>query len=369
MIRNISIYWSFSLFSGLIGGAYILGKYGELNGILSLWKVVILGTIFPCLIMCYLSLNVALITYSSTVLFLRFMNAFFHPATLFISIIFLMKMYHPQLHVKISAYFIFATLLSMQCSYCAITYYSANNLKLWCCLFLAISVLAGFTWTFFFKEIKIEAQEIMLKTTLTATIPGAKSLAFFIGYVFNAGIRYHYFFADAYINDVLILKYHPFTVQPLRSIFFYIFLNMFLIIASYLIKPAQQLRFLTLSLMGILLIGIMPIALPICSLITYEIYQGVFAFFLAGFLAPSLSIIFLLFNDSKQIFNRIFWFTLGYGLSNLAGDWLTIKYGFFHRSNLLPMMPFICGGAFCLVVLRYNAPKLEQHLREFLNKV
>ncbi len=351
IIDRPAFYWMLALFSGLVSGAYILGKYAELKGILSLWKIVIPGITLLCLFMYYLGLNEYRIAYPTTMMAIRFINAFFRPATLIVSMIFLMKISPIKLHVKISSYFMLASLCSIEISYFTVMHYTANNLKLWSSIFLAASILAGFIYLFFNKEIAKKAIEITPKIATKITTLVAKSLALLIGWIANSGLRYHYFFMDTYVTDVLILKCVPAINAVLSSLFFYISLNIFLIVAALIIKHEQQLKFLTTSMIGILLVGIFPAIFPINSFISYVIFQIIFAFFMAGFLAPSFSVIFSLFKHNQTTFNGTLWFTLGFALSNLSSDWLTEQYGFFTHFNFLSMLPLICGGSCCLAVL------------------
>jgi MFS family permease len=357
IIDRPAFYWMLALFSGLVSGVYILGKYAELKGILSLWKIVIPGITLLCLFMYYLGVNEYHIAYPTTMIAIRFINTFFQAATLLVSMIFLMKISHTRLHVKISSYFMLATLCSIELSYCTVTCYAPNNLKLWSGIFLAASILGGLICLFYNKEIAKKAMEVTPRIATKITTLGAKSLALLIGWVANSGLRYHYFFVETYVTDVLILKYVPAINTVLSSLFFYVFLNIFLIIAGKIIKHEQQLKFLTMSMIGILLVGIFPAVFPINSFFCYSIFQIIFAFFMAGFLAPSFSVIFSLFKHNQTIFNGTLWFTLGYALSNLASDWLTEQYGFFTHFNFLSMLPLVCGGSCCLAVLGTGAYK------------
>lgn len=348
-IGNLAFYWMLSLFLGLVSGAYILGKYGESKGVPSLWNIVVPGIIL-CLFIYCLSVDENYIAYPTGMIAIRFINAFFQPVTLLVPAIFLMNTY-PKSSVKISSYFILATLCSLQLSYFTVTYCAKYNLKLWSNIFLATSILAAAVCLFYHKEIKNNLNELTLRITTKTMTLQAKLLALLIGCIFNSSLRYHYFFVDTYLIDVIILEHDSAISSTLSYVFFYVFLNIFLVIAGQVIKHEQQLKFLTMSLFGILLVGIFSVILPIYSFVGYVIYQITFAFFTAGFLASSLSVIFLLFRNNQVIFNGTFWFTVGYSISNLASDWLTEQYGFFTHFNFLPMLPLICGGFCCLAVL------------------
>ncbi len=303
--------------AGFISGAYILGKYGEKKGILLLCKIVALGTVLPCLLMCFLgSQENHIINNNAALLIIRFLNAFFHPAAFIVAAIFLMKIYNDTISLKISAYITFAAIFGMQISYFVVIYFAKNNLNLWCQLFLASSLLAGALCMLYGKTIEEQAQKITTPKSQIKPEPLAILLATLIGCIFNAGIRYHYFFVDTYVSNILIAEYDP----ALGYIFFYIGLSIFLLIAGHLLKQHHQLKNLTASLIGILLVGIAPVVLPIDSLVNYAVYQVIFAFFLAGFLAPSISVIFSLFKDSQTIFHSTMWFTVGYASSNIISD-------------------------------------------------
>ncbi len=347
-IDDIALYWMLALFCGLISGAYILGKYGENKGILYLCKAIILGTILPCFLLYILgSQGNYIINNNAALLSIRFINAFFHPAAFVVAAVLLMKIYNDAISLKISSYIVLTTITGMQISYFVVTYLCKNNLILWCQLFLASSLLAGAICMLSGKSIEEQTKKITISKTQSRTKPLAIVLAMLIGCTFNAGMRYHYFFVDTYVTDILITENDP----ALGYVFFYIALSVFLLIAGHLLKQHHQLKTLTVSLIGILLVGILPIILPIHSLVNYIIYQVTFAFFLAGFLAPSLSVIFSLFKDNQTIFHATMWFTVGYALSNIISDWVTEQYGFFTHFNFLPMIPLIFGGFSCLTVL------------------
>jgi len=337
-----------ALFLGFISGAYILGKYGENKGILCLCKVIVLGTVLPCLLLYVLgSQENYIINNNAALLSIRFINAFFHPAAFVVAAVFLMKIYNNTISLKISAYIVFTTITGMQTSYFVVTYLAKNNLSLWCQLFLASSLLAGAICMLCGKTVEEQTKKITTPKTQNKTDPLAIVLAVLIGCIFNAGLRYHYFFVDTYITDILIAENDP----SLGYVFFYIALSIFLLIAGHLLKQHHQLKILTVSLIGILLVGIAPVILPIHSLVNYIVYQITFAFFLAGFLAPSLSVIFSLFKDNQTIFHTTMWFTVGYALGNIISDWFTEQYGFFTHFHFLPMIPLIFGGFCCLAIL------------------
>lgn len=347
-IDDVALYWMLALFFGLIGGAYTLGKYGENNGILLLCKIIIIGTVLPCLLLYFLgSQSNHIINNNAAILGIRFINAFFHPAAFVVSAIFLMKVNNDAISVKISAYTILAAITGMQLSYFVVTYFAKNNLNLWCQLFLASSILAASICILCKKTVEEQIKKITTPESHITANPLAIALAILIGCIFNAGLRYHYFFVDTYVSDILIAEHDP----ALGYLFFYIALSIFLLFAGHLLKQHNQIKILTFSLIGILLVGISPIILPIHSLVNYIAYQIIFAFFVAGFLAPSLSVIFTLFKNNQTIFHSTMWFTVGYALSNSISDWLTSQYGFFTHFNFLPMIPLIFGGFCCLTVL------------------
>jgi hypothetical protein len=346
-VDNIAFYWMLALFIGLNSGAFILGKFGEKKGILKLCKIIVLGTILPCLFLYCLGSNENHIINNSIALIgTRFINAFFHPVAFVVSSFFLMKICDDNHHTKISAYITIAAISGMQLSYFTVMYLAANNLQMWCNIFLGTSIFAGVLCIRYSKSFEQQTNK-MKNLEIFKAKPSAMLLAISIGCVFNAGIRYHYFFVDTYLADILITQHDP----ALSYVFFYIALSVFLIIFGNIIKNEQQFKILTKALIGILSIGIAPVILPIHSLLNYLCYQVIFAFFLAGFLAPSLSVVFSLFKYNKTILHGTVWFTFGYSLSNIASDWLTEQYGFFTHFNFLPMIPLILGGFTCLSIL------------------
>lgn len=83
---------------------------------------------------------------------------------------------------------------------------------------------------------------------------------------------------------------------------------------------------------------------------TYIIYQIVFAFFFAGFLAPSLALVFLLFQNNQPFFNGIVWYYLGSSFSYVVGYFLSKQIGIFRHYFLL-VSPLVFMGTLCMIAI------------------
>ena len=356
-IHQLAFYWMIVLCTGLISGAYVLGKYFEekSNCLFRLYLIISVGTVLSCLLLYFFNLQGNYITNYTLLLVTRFINVFFHPIAFITPALILMKIYKGMQNIKISAYFILAAISGMQMSYFATLYVAQNNLQLLCKLFLFASILIVFIAVVSAPLLKILQNNLAISSNFRKANPMSIVLSLLIGCVFNTGMRYHYFFIDRYVTDVLVIKHAP----AFGYIFFYITLSISLLVAASFLKQENQQKLLTRSLISLLILSMTSIILPIHSWINYAIYQIIFAFFLAIFLVPSLSIIFLMFKNNKLIFHGTMWFSTGYALGNLASDWLTEKYGFFTQSNCLPMLPLVFGSLGCLAVLLYTTNNLS----------
>ena len=348
---QLAFYWMIALFTGLTSGAYLLSKYFEEKGycLFRIYLVIASGTILSCSLLYLFNLQGTYITNQTLLPVIRFINAFFHPIAFITPALILMKIYKSMSSIRISSLFILAAISGMQMSYFATFYITQNNLQLFCKLFLSVSILIAIILALSARLLTKAQKNLLISSNFIKTKPLTIILAILVGCVFNTGIRYHYFFIDRYVTDVLVMQHDPIF----GYVFFYIALSIFLPLAAHFFKQGNQQKFLTHSLMGLLVLSIASVFLPIHSLINYAIYQIVFALFLAIFLALSLPLIFLMFKNNRLVFNGTLWFSTGYALGNLISDWLTAKYGFFTQSNYLPMLPFVLGGLGCLVILIY----------------
>ena len=80
----------------------------------------------------------------------------------------------------------------------------------------------------------------------------------------------------------------------------------------------------------------------------------VFAFFLAGFVAPSFAVLHQLFKNSKNMFDVIFWFSLGSIISSLCLG-VGGRVGFILNFPLAGMLIFSASTVMCLIgILTYS---------------
>ena len=319
-----------------------------------LYLIIASGTIISCLLFYLFNLEENYIVSKPLLLFIRFINVFFHPIAFITPALILMKSHNTQI-IKISAYFIFTAILGMQTSYFAALYVAQNSLQKLCKIFLFASIFMTIVLILSAPFLKTFQKKPIASNYFIETKPQKIVLALLIGCVFNTGLRYHYFFIDRHVTEVLVIK----GDSTFGYIFFYFTLGISLLFAAYFFKQKNQQKFLSNALAGILLLSIISIILPIYSLINYAIYQIIFAFFLSTFLVPSLSLIFLMFKNSQLIFHGTMWFSTGYALGNLASDWLTEKYGFYTQYNYLPMLPLVFGSSGCLLMLSYLRDRLN----------
>lgn len=342
-----------ALFMGLVSGALVLGYWGEKKGLLPICKVVVFGTILPCVLMFILSLQDDHLISSTKQLFcIRYINAFFHPAAYVVTSIVLMRMYEKKIHLKISAYITLAAISGMQVAY-SIANFQENNLFLFCLFLLGTSVLAAFLCITCVNG--IDPKMLGVPPAQSKAKLSDIFLALCIGSVFNTSIRYHYFFVDKHVMNTLLTQHN----HSFGYVFFYLFLGIFLFIYANLFKQKNQLEILSSSLIGILLVGIAPAFISISSLFYYTLYQVILAIFVAGFLATSIAVVYSLFEQhSNTVFHAIMWFSTGYAIGNFMSDWIAEKYGFFICINSLSMLPLMLSGFGCLTVLVAKIDKI-----------
>jgi hypothetical protein len=339
--------WAVVTFISRIIGAYTLGKYAEAKGFLIVQRILILGyllTTFLLFICCSCASNFSQIR--PLLLVIAFFNACLFPATLVLPAMYLMKIYDLSSHVKISMLaisssvigYVLSCVISARCStqamsaflfggslLCGVIYYLGKD---------AISNLG-----------KSPALQIKKHLQILPTYV-AKILAALVGVVCGAGLSHNYFFIEPYALNISIVNADHFK---LVYTFFYSALGAFLIFATKICKYVNYKKLMFWSLICILLLEFGLKMLNVPSTYAYLVYQVLFAFFFAGFLAPSLSLIFSLFQ-THSFFNGTVWYYFGFSTSYLAGYFLSKQLGIFPQYFLLAS-PLIFNGILCVLAM------------------
>ncbi len=341
--------WAVVTFFSRITGAYTLGRYAEARGFFTTQKILILGYIITTsLFLLYLLCVNDFYQIRPVILLLTYFNAFLLPATLILPAIYLMNVYSASSHVKISMLIILASLLGYALS-CAVSIdFSPLVIS---SIFCGSSFLCGLIYYLNRKSIGgLGASKIREENKYHQTLPvyRAKRLAFLVGGVCGAGMTHNFFFTEPYLQNVTIVT---FTSPKISSvIFFHLVLGVFLVFASKICDHVNLLKLMFASLVGVLLVAASLNVFGVSSTHTYILYQVLFSFFFAGFLAPSLALTFSLFENNNPFFNSIFWYYSGISFSYLAGYFLSKELGFFNHYFLLKS-PFIFLGIICIIAM------------------
>jgi hypothetical protein len=258
---------------------------------------------------------------------------------------------HPESrHILISASIILATFIGKIFAHSVVGYIPSVHMQIWYSIPVAASFLA---WVIY---IYVEKHSSPPKNTksITYSAPSShkKVLALFFGAACNAGIVYYNFFLSPYLSDISIIK-SPVMLGEQFS--FFIACGIFLLPSVIICKKFGTLSTITLSLVGMLLLGIST-PLFIFGDATYIVLQITFSFFLANFVSPSLAILYCLFkNTNNNMFHSIFWFSLGSSIAMLCMG-IGSKVGFILHFPLFGMMLFMAIIASCLgMIFYYNA--------------
>ncbi len=176
-----------------------------------------------------------------------------------------------------------------------------------------------------------------------------KILGMLIGVACNAGIYYPHFFITPYLRDIVVIQNYTTKNQYL----FYMVFGVLLLPAAKVCQKFCALKIMTISLSWMLILGVSIPLLPFSNQ-GFTVSLIVFAFFLAGFVAPSFAVLHQLFKNSKNMFDVIFWFSLGSIISSLCLG-VGGRVGFILNFPLAGMLIFSASTVMCLIgILTYS---------------
>lgn len=337
-----------TFFSRIIGG-YTLGKYAEGQGFLATQKLLILGYIVTTSLFFLCCLYASdLYQIKPLVLLVAYLNAFLFPATLVLPAMHLMKIYSDASHVKISTLAIAASGLGYILSYAIST---ECNLKTMSSVICGSSFLCGLVFYIGKKSmfsLEVPSAPAIRKHSNLSPNYVAKFLTMLVGGVCGSGLTHNYFFTEPYVLNVAIAD-----ASSLKQgyIFFCIALGVFLILASKICDYVNWSKLMFRSLIGTLLVVFSLGIYDISKDHLYVIYQVLFAFFFAGFLAPSLALVFSLFKNTQPFFNGLIWYYSGLSLSYLAGYFLSKDSLGVFQQYFLFVSPLVFNTVLCLAVM------------------
>ncbi len=386
-----------SFFSRIMGG-HTLGKYAEKKGFMATQKILISGYILTTALF-FLSCLFADQFQSTKLLMLviSYSNLFLGSAALVSPAMYLMKISKTSDHVNISMFMIFGSGLGYVLAYAVSAKCNLQNMS---GIIFGCSLLCGYIFYCAKKGIiNLEKSHTPEKQKPPQNAPNtvAKFLAVLIGGVCGAGLSHNYFFIEPYVLNVSIINARNFQMGYM---FFYIALGLFMMLASRICDFVDWSKLMFISLIGVLLvmfslsiydvskghiyliyqvlfafffgricdfvdwsklmfISLIGVLLVMFSLSIYDvskghiylIYQVLFAFFFAGFLAPSLALVFSLFKNSQPFYNGIFWYSSGISISYLIGYFLSKDLlGIFHHYFLF-VSPLVFNAVLCLALM------------------
>ncbi|MEI7493503.1 MAG: hypothetical protein WCJ92_02765 [Alphaproteobacteria bacterium] len=330
-------------------GGHTLGKYAEKKGFIATQKFLISGYILTTALF-FLSCLFADQFQSTKLLMLviSYLNLFLGSAALVSPAMYLMKISKISDHVNISMLMIFGSGLGYVLAYAV----SAKcNLQIMSAIIFGCSLLCGYIFYCAKKGIiNLEKSHTPEKQKSPQNAPNttAKFLAVLIGGVCGAGLSHNYFFIEPYVLNVSIINARNFQMGYM---FFYIALGLFMMLASRVCDFVDCSKLMFLSLIGVLLVMFSLSIYDVSKDHIYIIYQVLFAFFFAGFLAPSLALVFSLFKNSQPFYNGIFWYSSGISISYLIGYFLSKDLlGIFHHYFLF-VSPLVFNAVLCLVLM------------------
>ncbi len=353
--------WAVVTFFSRVTGAYTLGKYAEAKGFFAAQKVLVLGYICTTFLffLCCLYANY---TYQIrwVVLLVTYFNAFLFPATLVLPAMYLMKIYNAESHAKISMLMILASVLGYTLSSTLSIKFNPHVMSGIIC---GGSFLCGFLYYMGKNSILgLEESHVKEPQKYSPISSGyrARILALLVGGVCGAGMTHNYFFIEPYLLNVTVVNLNR---SKWGYISFYIALVVFLILARKVCAYVNSTKLLFRSLIGTLLVAAALNVIDVSSAHAYIIYQVTFAFFFAGFLAPSLAIVFSLFQNDRPFFNGVFWYYSGLSFSYLVGYFLSKELGIFTHYFLL-VSPLVLMGVPCMAALRSKLLTIRSSLQQ-----
>ncbi len=337
-----------SFFSRIMGG-HTLGKYAEKKGFMATQKILISGYILTTALF-FLSCLFADQFQSTKLLMLviSYSNLFLGSAALVSPAMYLMKISKTSDHVNISMFMIFGSGLGYVLAYAVSAKCNLQNMS---GIIFGCSLLCGYIFYCAKKGIiNLEKSHTPEKQKPPQNAPNtvAKFLAVLIGGVCGAGLSHNYFFIEPYVLNVSIINARNFQMGYM---FFYIALGLFMMLASRICDFVDWSKLMFISLIGVLLVMFSLSIYDVSKGHIYLIYQVLFAFFFAGFLAPSLALVFSLFKNSQPFYNGIFWYSSGISISYLIGYFLSKDLlGIFHHYFLF-VSPLVFNAVLCLALM------------------
>lgn len=334
--------WFTLAFIGGVSGAYFFGKYANWDSFFKVMYFVSAVHIFIAVLIVSICVIEEDFANKYGVFFLaRFLYSFSGHITIILPIVYLFKKYNESQHILISAYIALATLLGKSLAY-GFFYSGPKSMHVWYWLPIAGSFLSLGLYVYVGKYLSSMKQP-MVPLKYSAPSMYEKVLGMLIGVACNAGIYYPHFFLTPYLRDIIVIQNYTIRTQYL----FYVVFGAFLLPAAKACQKFGTLKMMTISLSWMFFLGVSIPFLPFSNQ-GFTILLIVFAFFLAGFVTPSFAILYQLFKNAKDLFDIIFWFSLGSIISALCLG-VGGRIGFIFNVPLTGMLVFSASTVMCLI--------------------
>ncbi len=344
--------WFALAFIGGVSGAYFFGKYVNRNNFFKVINFISVVHIFVAVLIVSVCVTEEDFANKYQVFYLgRFLYSFFGHITIILPAIYLFKRYEESQHILISAYIVLATLLGKSLAY-SFFYYGPKSMYIWYWLPVAGSFLSLGLYAYVGKYLSPSMKKTQAIFKYSISSMHEKILGMFIGLACTAGIYYPHFFITPYLRDIVVVPNYTTKTQYL----FYVAFGVLLLPAAKICQKFSALKIMIISLSWMLFLGVTIPFLPFSN-------QGfiasltVFAFFLAGFVTPCFVVLYQLFKNAKNMFDIIFWFTLGSLISALCLG-VGGRVGFILNFPLTGMLIFSASIVMCLIgIITYNRSK------------
>lgn len=338
---------------GGVSGAYFFGKYADRNNFFKVMYSTSMVHIFFAVLIVSVCLTGKDFANNYQIFYLaRFLYSFLGYVIIILPAIYLFKKYKDSKHILISAYIVLATFLGKSLAY-AFFYCSPTSKYVWYWLPVAGSFLSLGLYVYVGKYLSPSMKKVTAIFKYSSPSIHEKILGMLIGIACNAGIYYPHFFLTPYLRDIAMIQNYTVKTQYL----FYIAFGMLLLPAVKICQKFGVVKVMIISLSWMLVLGISIPFFPFSNQ-GFTALLIVFSFFLAGFVTPSFAVLHQLFKNAKDMFDVIFWFSLGSIISALCLG-VGGRFGFIFNFPLTGMLIFSASILMCLIgIITYNNLKI-----------
>ena len=346
-------YWFVIAFIGGVSGAYFFGRYANRNNFFKVMYLNSIVHIFFAVLIVFVCIIEEDFSNNYQIFYLvRFLYSFLGYILILLPAIYLFEKYKKSQHILISACIVLATLLGKSLAY-SFFYYKLTSMYAWYWLPVTGSFLSLGLYVYMGRYLSPSVEKTTVVFKYSAASIHEKVLGLLIGAACNAGIYYPHFFITPYLRDIAMINNYTIKTQYL----FYIAFGVFLLPAVKICQEFGTFKVIRISLSWMLILGISIPFFPFSNT-GFTILLIAFSFFLAGFVTPSFAVLYRLFKNTKNMFDIIFWFSLG-SIINALCLGVGGRFGFIFNFPLTGMLIFAASILMCLIgIITYNNSKI-----------